>query len=34
LYVARELAQANLGSLAYRAQTNAFELILPRVLNE
>ena len=34
LYVARELAQANLGNLAYRAQTNAFELILPRVLNE
>lgn len=34
LYVARELAQANLGSLDYRAQTNAFELILPRVLNE
>lgn len=34
LYVARELAHANMGRLEYRAQLNAFELILPRVLDE
>lgn len=34
LYVARELAHANMGRLDYRAQAKGFELILPRVLDE
>lgn len=34
LYVARELAQVNLGRLEYRAELKGFELILPRTLDE
>lgn len=34
LYVARELAQANMGRLTYHAPVNGFELILPRILDE
>lgn len=34
LYVARELAQVNLGRLEYRPELKGFELILPRTLDE
>ena len=34
LYVARELAHANLGQLHYHTEMNGFELILPREANE
>ncbi|WP_066570058.1 nitrogen regulation protein NR(II) [Snodgrassella sp. CFCC 13594] len=34
LYVARELAQANLGRLRYESKINGFEIVLPRVANE
>ncbi|MCP1660322.1 ATP-binding protein [Neisseria perflava] len=34
LYVARELAHANMGQLHYHAEMNGFELILPREANE
>ena len=34
LYVARELAHANMGQLHYHPEMNGFELILPRELNE
>lgn len=34
LYVARELAQANLGRLSYQAHVNGFEIVLPKAINE